>query len=110
MKVVSYAVNRIEGLKLGPDHAALFETMLLAALHTHLVQLDKLPTLSKQHPPPDEDPFGLQRHDPTHALHGIFGPDPRLFNTADASELLHCSVSWLVSMVQKNLKSQAGTD
>lgn len=110
MKVVSYAVNRIEGLKLGPDHAALFETMLLAALHPHLVQLDKLPTLSKQHPPPDEDPFGLQRHDPTHELHGIFGPDPRLFNTADASELLDCSVSWLVSMVQKNLKSQAGTD
>jgi creatinine amidohydrolase len=100
MKVVSCAVNRMEDMQFGPDHAAIFETTLLAALHPALVQLDRLPQMST---PANDDPFGLQRHDPKHELYGIFGPDPRLFDPAEAPELLQRSVSWLVSKVRENV-------
>lgn len=101
MTVVAYAVNCIEGLSIGPDHAALFETTLLAALHPELVQLDKLPPLDTCPLPAGEDVFGLQRHAPDHPLYGIFGPDPRAFQPSAAQELLECSASWLVSKVRE---------
>jgi creatinine amidohydrolase len=106
MKVVSYAVNRMEGLQLGPDHAAIFETTLLAALHSELVQLERLPPLSQVTPKTDEDPFGPQRHDPEHELYGIFGPDPRLLNPAQVPELLQRSVNWLVAKVRENCQER----
>jgi creatinine amidohydrolase len=101
IKIVACAVNRIEGLSIAPDHAGLFETTLLAALHRALVQLDKLPPLQTHPMPADEDPFGSQRHDPNHPLYGIFGPDPRPFSEAAAAELLNNSVGWLVSKVRE---------
>jgi creatinine amidohydrolase len=102
MKVLSCAVNRMDDPQFGPDHAALFETTLLAALHPTLVQLDKLPVQSSSVPLVGEDSFGPQRHDPTHELYGIFGPDPRLFKSADAAGLLNRSVHWLLSQVRHN--------
>lgn len=102
MKVISCAVNRMDDPQFAPDHAALFETTLLAALHPDLVQLDKLPPHSSQSTPPDEDPFGPQRHDPKHELYGIFGPDPRRLNPAEAPALLNRSVTWLLSKVKQN--------
>jgi creatinine amidohydrolase len=103
MKVLSCAVNRMEDAKLGPDHAAIFETTLLAALHPELVQLNMLPPQSNNSIPTDEDPFGSQRHDPNHELYGIFGPDPRMFKSADAAGLLDRSVNWLLTKVRQNL-------
>jgi creatinine amidohydrolase len=103
MKVVAYAVNRIEGLSIGPDHAALFETTLLAALHRELVQLNRLPSLEARPLHPDENPFGEVRHDPDHPLYGIFGPDPRHFKEEDAAPLLNGSVNWLVAQVRQAL-------
>jgi creatinine amidohydrolase len=103
MKVEACAVNRMEGLSIGPDHAALFETTLLAALHRTLVQIDKLPAMASHPFPADEDPFGPQRHDPNHPLYGIFGPDPRLFQEKAAAELLTKSVNWLVARVHEQL-------
>lgn len=103
MKVIALAVNRMEGVKIGPDHAALFETTLLAALHGDLVQLDKLPSLQARPLEPDENPFGEVRHSPTHPLYGIFGPDPRHFSHGDAAALLEGSITWLVAQVRKEL-------
>jgi creatinine amidohydrolase len=101
LKVFATAVNRIEDLKIKPDHAALFETTLLAAMHPHLVQLEKLKPLLEAPLPPLEDPFGAVRHNPSHPLYGIFGPDPRHFIQADAEPLLKASVKWLISQVRK---------
>lgn len=103
MRVMAYAVNRIEGLSIGPDHAALFETTLLAALHRELVQTDKLPSLEARPLCPDENPFGEARHERDHPLYGIFGPDPRHFKEGDAAALLNASVNWLVSQVRQAL-------
>ena len=103
MKVIALAVNRMEGLKIGPDHAALFETTLLAALHRDLVQLDKLPSLQARPLEPDENPFGEVRHSPDHPLYGVFGPDPRHFRQGDAAALLEGSITWLVAQVHKEL-------
>ncbi|MGB8314096.1 MAG: creatininase family protein [Aestuariivirga sp.] len=103
MKVAAYAVNRIEGLNIGPDHAGLFETSLLAALHRELVQLGRLPSLEARPLQPIEDPFGAVRHDPAHPLYGVFGPDPRHLKEDDATALLNGSVNWLVVQVRKVL-------
>lgn len=103
MKIVAYAVNRMEGLSMGPDHAALFETSLLHAMHPDLVQIDKLTPLQTHPLPPDENPFGEARHNPDHPLWGVFGPDPRAFKPEDAKVLLEDSVRWLVETVRANL-------
>jgi creatinine amidohydrolase len=97
IKVIALAVNRIEGLSIAPDHAALFETTLLAALHRELVQLERLPTAPV---PADDVEMGAIRHDPQHPLYGIFGPDPRAFRAADAAPLLERSVKWILSRVR----------
>ncbi len=46
LQVLATAVNRIEGLALAPDHAGVFETTLLHALHPQLVRIDRLPDLA----------------------------------------------------------------
>ena len=103
MKVVAYAVNRMENLGIAPDHAALFETTLLAALHRELVQLGRLPSLEARPLHPDENPFCEVRHSPDHPLYGVFGPDPRHFKEEDAAPLLDGLVNWLVAQVRKAL-------
>ena len=102
LRVLALAVNMAPGLPLGPDHAAIFETTLLHALHPDLVEIDRLPPL-KSAEPPEPDPFGEQRHDPAHPLYGIFGPDPRRFDPAGSAALLDGMVDWLVEQVRRTL-------
>jgi creatinine amidohydrolase len=101
MRMRALAVNMARDLPLAPDHAALFETTLLAALWPDRVQIDLLPPLATA---PSIDlggnAMGPQRHDPTHPLYGIFGPDPRRFDAASASTLLFAMVDWLVGEVR----------
>jgi creatinine amidohydrolase len=99
LKVIAAAVNRIEGLPLGPDHAGIFETTLLSALNPDLVKLDRLPTLEAAPLKANEDDFGDLRHDPDHPIWGVFGPDPRHFQPRQAKPLLEASVGWLTSQV-----------
>lgn len=82
-----------------PDHAGVFETMLLAAIHPDLVQLNKLPD-QMTHPSvdPDGNPFGSHRHNQDHALWGVFGPDPRSIELSEAGELLAAMVQWLADI------------
>jgi creatinine amidohydrolase len=89
-------------LAIAPDHAALFETTLLSALLPDRVQLELLPPLSAA--PATEsggDPMGAQRHDPSHPLYGIFGPDPRSFDPAAATPLRDALVDWLLGEVAR---------
>jgi creatinine amidohydrolase len=102
MSVLATAVNRIEGLAIGPDHAGLFETTLLSALWPDLMQIDRLPSL-KDAPLSDEDAWDARRHDPTHPLWGIVGPDPRAFKPAEAPALLDAAVDWLVAAVRRQV-------
>jgi len=106
LKVFATAVNRIEGLAIGPDHAALFETTLMASLRPDLVQLGNLKTIAEAPLPVEENPFGAQRHEPTHPLYGIFGPDPRAFKHDQAGPLLEASVHWLVAKVRASITSK----
>ena len=99
LSVFATAVSRIEGLKIAPDHAGLFETTLLAAMWPSLVQVDRLPSLSAAPLPPSENNFGETRHDPKHPIYGVFGPDPRNFDPANALPLLEASVAWLILQV-----------
>lgn len=98
--VMATAVNRIEGLSLGPDHAGLFETTLLAAMRPDLIHLDRLPPRATAPLAVDEDDFGTQRHNPNHPIWGVFGPDPRKFDVTRAQPLLDSSVAWLVQQVR----------
>lgn len=98
MRVKALAVSTVPGL--APDHAAIFETTLLAALWPDRVRISLLPPLASV---PSIDPggneMGPQRHDSSHPLYGIFGPDPRRFDPAAAPALLEAMVDWLVREV-----------
>ncbi len=100
LKAFATAVNRIEGLDYGPDHAAIFETTLLAALRPDLVQLDRLKSLKDAPLALQENDFGEIRHDPHHPIYGVFGPDPRHFRMEKAKPLLEACVKWLVAQVK----------
>jgi len=85
---------------ISPDHAALFETSLLAAMEPELVQLDQLPPIdAAPAADPEGDCWGTHRHDPQHPLYGIFGPDPRTLDRAEAMRLHEATVDWLVATV-----------
>ena len=99
LRVLALAVNGAPGLPFAPDHAGVFETTLLHALHPELVRIDRLPPLDPA-AAREEDPFGAERHDPAHPLHGIFGPDPRRFDPASSAALLNGMVAWVVESVR----------
>lgn len=96
--VVGFAVNEIEALPLGPDHAAIFETTLLAGLHPEAVDISRLPPMADG-PLPAEDSWSAARHDPAHPLYGIMGPDPRAFDPDSAPALVEASIGWIVRRV-----------
>lgn len=100
LSVIATAVNRIENLPIGPDHAGVFETTLLHALWPALVQIDRLPPLASA-PLAEGDTWAEGRHDPSHPIWGVIGPDPRRFDPARSEQLLAACVAWLISEVQK---------
>jgi creatinine amidohydrolase len=104
MRVLSLAVNRCEDSPIEPDHAGVFETSLLAAMSPELVQIDRLPLLADNPAmDPGGDNRGTHRHDPSHPLWGVFGPDPRGYRPGDGQELLESMVSWLAGVASSSL-------
>jgi creatinine amidohydrolase len=95
MTVIARGINMAEGLAIAPDHAGVFETTMLYALWPDRVDLAQM----SPHDPtqPFTDDFADTRHDPTHPLWGVFGPDPRTFNPADAPALLAATANWLAT-------------
>jgi creatinine amidohydrolase len=104
MKVFATAVNRIEGLAFAPDHAGIFETTLLAAMWPDLVQLERLESLQAAPLAYGEDDFGEGRHQPSHPIWGVFGPDPRHFDPKQTKPLLEACVGWLVAKIRSHIK------
>lgn len=102
MSVSATAVNRIEGLPIPADHAGVFETTLLYALHPHLVQLDRLSSLADA-PLAEDDVWEAGRHDPAHPIWGVVGPDPRRFDPSAAEPVLAGCVDWLVAQSRQLL-------
>lgn len=100
LRVLALSVSRTDAA-VPPDHAGVFETSLLSAMWPDRVEIDRLPSPADA---PSIDPggavMGIHRHDPTHPLHGVFGPDPRLFDPAAAPELLEQIVLWAVAQVE----------
>ena len=84
-----------------PDHAARFESLVLLALQPELVDLTMLPDAAGFPAPEGEDPFGPDRHREDHPLFGVFGPDPRGLDPADAAPLLEYLVGWVASVARE---------
>lgn len=99
LTVIGTGVNRCETATLPPDHAGAFETSLLYSLLPELVHIDLLPELT-EHPSvdPGGDTMGPQRHDTSHPLWGVFGPDPREAELSQAAALKDSLVDWLASL------------
>ena len=97
LRALGLGVNGHAGALFGPDHAGLFETTLLAAYQPQTLDLSLLPPAGPAEA--DEDPFGRQRHDPSHSLHGIFGPSPRGFLPDQALILRRQMAEWLAASV-----------
>ena len=96
--VLAGAVSRIPGLAYQPDHAGIFETTLLAAMWPELVQLQHL---SKNPLPDGDSDFGDGRHDSAHPIQGVFGPDPRNYDAAQAAPLLEMAVAFLAQQMTR---------
>lgn len=99
MRLVATTLADRDTPPIGPDHAGAFETLLLAAAHPELVHLDKLPPLAA-HPSvdPGDNAFGPHRHDPSHPLWGVFGPDPREADLREATQLLASTAQWIAGL------------
>jgi creatinine amidohydrolase len=89
MKVLALAINMPLESAISPDHAGVFETTVLSKFFKDTIDLGELPSLSDSPAiDPDGDPYGLHRHDPEHVLWGVFGPDPRKYDSAAADALV----------------------
>jgi len=100
LRAIALAVNQSDA-PIPPDHAGRFETSLLAALHPDRVHLDRLGSLMEAARRDHQHDGGYaQRHDPSHPLHGVFGPDPRPLDTTVAADLLEHLVAWTVEQVE----------
>jgi len=89
MKVLALAINMPLESAISPDHAGVFETTVLSKFFKETIDLGELPSLSDSPAiDPDGDPYGLHRHDPEHVLWGVFGPDPRKYDSAAADALV----------------------
>jgi creatinine amidohydrolase len=102
MKVIATAVNRIEGLPFGPDHAGVFETTLLGGLWPDRVQINRLPSVETAPLAPD-DVWEAGRHDPKHPLWGVIGADPRNYDAHQGPPLVAACTKWLIDRVQTEL-------
>lgn len=103
MRVITRTVADCDIAPVAPDHAGVFESLLLAATHPDLVNVNKLPELSKNPSiDPDGNKFGSHRHSPNHALWGVFGPDPREIDFDKSAELFAALVDWLSSLASKD--------
>jgi len=100
-KALALSINEVEGAALGPDHAGMFETTLLGALWPERVAVNRLP--ARDAADALDDPWSASRHEPTHPLWGIVGPDPRNYNPTDGPALLAACVAWTVAQVQQAL-------
>jgi creatinine amidohydrolase len=83
-----------------PDHAGRFESLMLHAIDPALVDVGRLPDAAAFPAPADEDPYGQQRHDAAHPLHGVFGADPRGLDVDSATELMAHYVNWITGLAE----------
>ncbi len=95
MTVIARGINMAAGLAIAPDHAGVFETTMLYALHPDRVDIDDLEPLREAGSLNDD--FDDARHNPAHPLWGVFGPDPRRFDPMAAEELLATTARWLAA-------------
>lgn len=99
LTVIATAVDRCPTSPLPPDHAGRFEATLLAGIAPGLVHLNRLPPLgTRPAVDPGGDEYGAHRHDPGHAIHGVFGPDPRLADLSEGPSLLAHFGAWLAGV------------
>jgi creatinine amidohydrolase len=98
LRATALGVNGNAVGPIAPDHAGLFETTLLHSFHPALVDLTALPAARTAEAA--EDPFGPQRHDPSHSLYGVFGPDPRGLNPETSSNLRKSMATWLAAQIK----------
>ncbi len=101
MRVITRTMGDCDTSPVAPDHAGVFESLLLAAIHPDLVHVGKLPALV-QNPSidPEGNNFGSHRHHPDHPLWGVFGPDPRGLDIRQAPELFAALVKWVSSLAK----------
>jgi creatinine amidohydrolase len=105
LRVLALSINGSDA-GVAPDHAGIFETSALYAMWPGRVEIDRLPALADAPSiDPGGDVMGGQRHDPTHPLHGVFGPDPRLFEPTRAQHLVDELVTWTVAQVDRAIPS-----
>jgi creatinine amidohydrolase len=96
LRVITRTIADCDISSVAPDHAGVFESLLLAAIHPELVHVSELPALAENPSiDPDGNNFGSHRHNPDHVLWGIFGPDPRELDLSQATELFASLVKWL---------------
>jgi creatinine amidohydrolase len=98
LTVVARTLGQAPEPPVAPDHAGRFESLVLSAIDPELVHVELLPDPETHPAPSGEDPYGADRHDHEHPLHGIFGADPRNLDLESAAPLLDHLVRWTASL------------
>ncbi len=73
-----------------------WEKTVLSALWPDRVELGELASLAEM--PPADDDWDDSRHDPSHPLWGVIGPDPRRFDFAAGAGAVQAIADWLGSV------------
>lgn len=98
MRLTPLAANMADDeLPVKADHAALFETALLADLIPELVHLDRLVSPTQR---PATSEIAEMFSDPTHPLYGVWGPDPREMPADLPARLSQAVQRWMVAQVR----------
>lgn len=90
LTVTSTSMNRCPEAGMPPDHAGVFETTLLSALHPEMVDMTQLASL-------ENAPDTADRHDPNSPIWGVIGADPRLVDLNTAAALKARMTDWLAT-------------
>lgn len=101
LSLICASISELPTVTIKGDHAAIFETSVLAQLRPDLVHLDRLPDLKKfPANDPEGDSWGNHRRAMDNVLFGILGDDPRHYNEEQAQKLLKDIISGLVAVVE----------
>lgn len=100
LSLICASISDLPDVTMKGDHAAIFETSVLARLRPDLVHIDRLPNIEKfPANDPEGDSWGNHRRNVDNVLFGILGDDPRNYDEEQAKGLFNTIVSGLVYVV-----------
>jgi len=101
LELAILSISECPKIDMKADHGAIFETSVLAQIMPDLIRLQNLP--DKDDAPandPEGNSMGDHRRDRHNVLFGIFGDDPRYYDSGQAEIMFNNIVDWVAESVE----------